>query len=94
MLLVSVPGIAAIRPAAVVPVLAGEIFTVASNYTLSVLPLFMLMGNLAVASGLSRDLYAAANAWLGHWRGGLASASDRRLRGILGVVGPRRSPRP
>ena len=87
MLLVSVPGIAVIRPAAVVPVLAGEIFTVASNYTLTVLPLFMLMGNLAVASGLSRDLYAAANAWLGHWRGGLASASIVGCAGFSALSG-------
>ncbi len=43
-----------------------------SSYTLSVLPLFLLMGQLATRSGLSRSLYGAARAWVGHYRGGLA----------------------
>ena len=87
MLLVSVPGIALIRPAAVAPVLAGEIFSVSSNYSLTILPMFMLMGNLAVVSGMSRDLYAAANAWLGHFRGGLASASIVGCAGFSALSG-------
>ena len=87
MLLVSVPGIALIRPAAVAPVLAGEIFAVSSNYSLTILPMFMLMGNLAVVSGMSRDLYAAANAWLGHFRGGLASASIVGCAGFSALSG-------
>ncbi|WP_036540229.1 TRAP transporter large permease subunit, partial [Nitratireductor aquibiodomus] len=36
------------------------------SYTLSVVPLFLLMGNLVVQSGVAGDLYAAANAWLRH----------------------------
>ena len=43
-----------------------------SSYTLSVLPLFLLMGQLAARSGLSRSLFDAARAWVGHRRGGLA----------------------
>ena len=43
-----------------------------SSYTLSVLPLFLLMGQLATRSGLSRSLFDAARAWVGHRRGGLA----------------------
>ena len=43
-----------------------------SSYTLSVLPLFLLMGQLATRSGLSRALFDAARAWVGHRRGGLA----------------------
>lgn len=45
------------------------------SYSFSVLPLFILMGNLVNASGLSRDLYTAANAFIGHLRGGLAMAT-------------------
>ena len=43
-----------------------------SSYTLSVLPLFLLMGQFATQAGLSRSLFQAARAWVGHRRGGLA----------------------
>ena len=46
-----------------------------SNYTLSVLPLFLLMGQFATRAGLSRSLFDAARAWVGHRRGGLAIAT-------------------
>ncbi len=45
-----------------------------SNYTLSVVPLFILMGAFAERSGLSQDLFRAANALVGHRRGGMAMA--------------------
>ncbi|MFC7540612.1 TRAP transporter large permease [Siccirubricoccus deserti] len=43
-----------------------------ANYTLSVIPLFILMGALAERGGLARDLFAAANALVGHRPGGMA----------------------
>ena len=43
-----------------------------ANYTLSVIPLFILMGAFAERSGLARDMFAAARAVVGHMRGGLA----------------------
>jgi C4-dicarboxylate transporter DctM subunit len=46
-----------------------------SNYTLSVIPLFLLMGEFAGKGGLSSALYRAGRAWFGHWRGGLAVAT-------------------
>ncbi|HEY8381108.1 MAG TPA: TRAP transporter large permease [Microvirga sp.] len=45
-----------------------------SNYTLSVIPLFILMGAFAERSGLSQDLFRAASALIGHRRGGMAMA--------------------
>lgn len=45
---------------------------VLSNSTLAVLPLFLLMGNLAVHTGMAKSLYRAANAFVGHRPGGLA----------------------
>jgi C4-dicarboxylate transporter, DctM subunit len=45
------------------------------SYTLSVMPLFILMGNLINHARLSEDLYAASNAMIGHLRGGLAMAT-------------------
>jgi tripartite ATP-independent transporter DctM subunit len=44
-------------------------------YELSVIPLFLLMGQFATQGGLSRDLFKAASALVGHVRGGLAMAS-------------------
>jgi C4-dicarboxylate transporter, DctM subunit len=45
------------------------------SYSLSVMPLFILMGNLINHARLSEDLYAASNAFIGHRRGGLAMAT-------------------
>ncbi|MDE2662505.1 MAG: TRAP transporter large permease [Gemmatimonadota bacterium] len=87
MLVVGLGGIAAVRPGAVTAVLAGEIFAVASRYPLTILPLFMLMGSLAVVSGMSRDLYRAAHSWLGRFRGSLASASIVACAGFSALSG-------
>ncbi len=46
-----------------------------SSYTLSVIPLFLLMGDFATKGGMNRALFRCARAWMGHWRGGLAVAS-------------------
>ncbi|MGY9001352.1 MAG: TRAP transporter large permease subunit, partial [Rhodospirillales bacterium] len=46
-----------------------------ASYSLSVIPVFLLMGNLAMRSGLSSVLYEAARNWLGHRPGGIAVAT-------------------
>jgi tripartite ATP-independent transporter DctM subunit len=56
-------------------------------YELAVIPLFVLMGNAAAVSGMGRDLYAAAYAWVGHWRGGLSSATIVSCAGFAAVSG-------
>ncbi len=87
MMLVGAAGIWMIRPPAALPVVAGEIFGEASNYPLTILPMFILMGNLAGVSGMSRDLYDAAHAWLGRLRGGLASATIMGCAGFSALSG-------
>ena len=87
MMLVGAVGIYMIRPQASLPVVAGEIFGEASNYPLTILPLFILMGNLAGVSGMSRDLYDAAHSWIGHLRGGLASATIVGCAGFSALSG-------
>ena len=57
------------------------------NYSLSVLPLFLMMGNFVVQSGIARDLYAAAHAWLRHRPGGLAIATVIACGGFSSVCG-------
>jgi C4-dicarboxylate transporter DctM subunit len=46
-----------------------------STYDLSVIPLFLLMGQFAAAAGLSRKLFQAANSLIGHYKGGVAQAA-------------------
>jgi C4-dicarboxylate transporter, DctM subunit len=58
-----------------------------ASYTLTVLPLFILMGQFAGMSGLSRDLYETANRWIGHRRGGLAMANVVACGGFAAVCG-------
>lgn len=87
MLAVGAAGIWFIRPPAVLPVVAGEIFGEASNYSLTILPLFVLMGNLAGVSGMSRDLYDAAHSWFGHMKGGLASSTIVGCAGFSALSG-------
>ncbi|MCF3935806.1 TRAP transporter large permease [Acuticoccus sp. M5D2P5] len=58
-----------------------------SNYDLSVLPMFILMGALTERTGLSRALFRAANAWLGRFRGGLAMASLVACAGFGALCG-------
>lgn len=55
--------------------LKGLAFARFSIYDLSVIPLFLLMGQLATHGGLSAALFRAATAFVGHWRGGLAQAA-------------------
>ena len=56
-------------------VLGSQPFVTISPYSLSVIPLFVMMGSFASHAGLSTSLYKALNRLIGHWRGGLASAT-------------------
>jgi C4-dicarboxylate transporter DctM subunit len=88
MAIVGVGGTAAIAgwPAALATITQGP-FERASSYTLAVIPLFLLMGYLASQAGLSRNLFRAANAWLGHLRGGLAMATVAGCAGFGAICG-------
>ena len=67
--------------------LGSEPTSVLASRDLFVIPLFLLMGNLAAAGGLSDDLYKLANACLGHLRGGLAMATIGGCAGFGTVCG-------
>ncbi|MCP5366959.1 MAG: TRAP transporter large permease [Hyphomicrobiales bacterium] len=56
-------------------------------YGLSVVPLFILMGNFVTRAGLSDELYTASNAFLGHRKGGLAMATVVACGGFSAVCG-------
>lgn len=76
MLLAGVGGFAFIRGLdGSLAMLAQILVDSSANYGMSVLPMFVLMGIFVHKAEISEDLYDAANAWLGHFRGGLAHAT-------------------
>ena len=62
---------------AAISILGITPLTEGSSYTLSVIPLFVLMGQFAFLSGISTDIYKTVYAWMGRFRGGL-DQWDRR----------------
>lgn len=58
-----------------------------SDYDLAVIPLFLLMGQFAIHGGLSRALFNAASAFIGHWRGGLTMATTGACAGFGAICG-------
>ncbi len=58
-----------------------------SSYSLSIVPLFLLMGQLATLGGVSAALFRAAEAWLGHRKGGLAMSAIGACAGFGAICG-------
>ncbi len=66
---------------------AQVVFDTGFAYTLSVVPLFILMGNLVARAGLAHELFRAAHAFIGHLRGGLAHATVLACAGFGAICG-------
>ncbi len=66
---------------------AQVVFETGFAYTLSVIPLFILMGNFVARAGLATELFTAANAFIGHVRGGLAHATVVACAGFGAICG-------
>ena len=62
-------------------------FTTFSSYSLSIIPLFLLMGQFAAKGDMSQALFRAANGWLGHHRGGVAMAAIGACAGFGAICG-------
>lgn len=76
MALVGFVGFACITsPQAAASMIAIDLYDTFSSYSLTVIPLFVLMGQIAFHSGISRRLFQTAYRWIGHLPGGLAMAS-------------------
>ncbi len=67
--------------------LKTESFTTFSNYSLSIVPMFLLMGYFATLGGMSQRLFKAAESWLGHRKGGVAMASIGACAGFGSICG-------
>ncbi|MGI9370628.1 MAG: TRAP transporter large permease [Ruegeria sp.] len=67
--------------------LKNETYTTFSSYSLTIVPMFLLMGHSATLGGMSNALFKAAEGWLGHRRGGVAMASIGACAGFGAICG-------
>jgi C4-dicarboxylate transporter, DctM subunit len=90
MALVGVVGYAYMRDWNWAPAFASlqtRLYETGRNYHLSVVPLFILMGNFVTRAGMSQELFRAAYAFIGHLRGGLAMATIIACAGFGAICG-------
>jgi len=66
---------------------AKDVYTTFSSYSLTVIPLFVLMGQIAFHAGISKKLYDSAYKFLGHMPGGLAMATVGACAGFAAICG-------
>ncbi len=67
--------------------LKSETFTTFSSYSLSIIPMFLLMGHFATLGGMSQALFKAAESFLGHRKGGVAMAAVGACAGFGAICG-------
>ena len=88
MLLAGVLGVAyMITSGAAIHMLSTNVWGQISSYSLSVIPLFVLMGQLAFHSGITERLYEAAYKWVGRLPGGLAATTIVSSAGFAAICG-------
>ena len=75
------------NPTPILAKLKSETYTTFSNYSLTIIPMFLLMGQFATLSGMSSALFRAAEGFLGHRRGGVAMASVGACAGFGAICG-------
>ncbi len=75
------------NPTPILAKLKSETYTTFSNYSLTIIPMFLLMGQFATLSGMSSALFKAAESFLGHRRGGVAMASVGACAGFGAICG-------
>lgn len=67
--------------------LRSETYSTFSSYSLSIIPMFLLMGHFATLGGMSQALFKAAESWLGHRKGGVAMAAVGACAGFGAICG-------
>ncbi len=72
---------------AAISMAARRVIDTSQDYSLSVIPLFILMGNLVTRAGLSQELYKASYSFLGHLKGGLSMATVVACGGFSAICG-------
>lgn len=76
-----------VTPDAAVSMVTADLYETFSSYGLTVIPLFVLMGQVALHSGISRKLFDAAYCWLGPLPGGMAMATIGACTGFGAICG-------
>ena len=88
MMIVGFGGFAALSGTApALALLSQDLFDTFTSYPLSVIPMFILMGSFAYASGISERLFATTYAWVGGLRGGLTIATVLACAGFAAICG-------
>src|SRR5437762_13439901 len=86
--LVGVSGFAyLVNPDAAFRIIGHTSMRTVTDYTFGVIPMFLLMGAFVSASGVSRELFRAANTFVGHRRGGLGLATIVSCGGFAAISG-------
>jgi tripartite ATP-independent transporter DctM subunit len=75
------------NPTPLLAKLKSETYTTFSSYSLTIIPMFLLMGQFATLSGMSQSLFRAAESFLGHRRGGVAMAAVGACAGFGAICG-------
>jgi C4-dicarboxylate transporter, DctM subunit len=65
----------------------SDSFATFSSYSLSIIPMFLLMGQFAAMGGMSQALFRAADTWIGHRKGGMAMAAVGACAGFGSICG-------
>jgi C4-dicarboxylate transporter DctM subunit len=76
-----------VSPPAALKIIVNDLYTGFSSYDLTVVPLFVFMGQILFYSGISRKLYDAAFTWFGHYKGGLAMATVGACAAFSAICG-------
>ena len=76
-----------LSPQAAAQLLSGNVWDQFSSYGLSVVPLFVLMGQFAYRAGITERLYEAAYKWVGQYPGGLAGTTIAACAGFSAICG-------
>ena len=88
MFLVGFVGIYFLLPSgAAFNLLSANIWTEFSSYSLSVIPFYVLMGEIVFRSGISKNIFEAAYRWIGHFRGGMAITTILASAGFASICG-------
>lgn len=88
MFIVGFVGLAVVAsPKAAYNVLSADLWNKFSSYSLSVIPLYILMGEIVFRTGITEKMFEAAYKWVGHFRGGMASTTILASAGFASICG-------
>ena len=76
-----------VTPQAAFSMVVADLYDTFSSYSLTVIPLFVFMGQVAFHAGISRRLFKTAYTWIGHLPGGLAMATVGACTGFGAICG-------